>query len=147
MAGNHECRHKQYTFCAIVYEVSSFTGNPVDNQRYLPNCYSDIGLGKVPVTKRRLTREFVNERQKTLIFKSLTKGISSFWKKNLFKTRTTTFFNGCWKSSINAVNKIEIVNKRKLEKTENSVNEMNVLFLPFKRTATWIFFLTVGTNR
>ena len=91
MAGNHEYRHKQYTFCTVVYEVSSFTGNPVDNQRYLPNCYSDIGLGKVPLTKRRLTREFVNERQKTLIFKSLTKGISSFWKKTYLKREQRLF--------------------------------------------------------
>ena len=43
-------------------------------------------MGKVPLTNgglRKLTEVSVNERQKPLIFKTLTERISRFWKKNV----------------------------------------------------------------
>ena len=53
---------------------------------YCIGWYKDVGLGKVPLTNggfRKLTEVFVNERQKSLIFKMLTERTNRFWRKKL----------------------------------------------------------------
>ena len=59
-----------------------------------------LGLDKVPLTNggfRKLKEVSVKERQKPLIFKTLTERISRFWKKNLTaknENGANFFFNG-----------------------------------------------------
>ena len=80
---NEKARELKTDICYIVY-IEQNNIKFVYLYILVCNTYSQLGLGKVPLTNggfRKLTEVSANEQQKPLIFKTLTEQISRLLKK------------------------------------------------------------------